>query len=97
MLNFSDFIQVYIFTTNHHLNSVGELFLAAFMFCMKLPLISIIVFGTIISNKVYLTSFYLIISMSYRDFSVKSKLIISLFQTVKLSLSISLFQKLGIS
>ena len=32
-------------------------------------------------------------SMSYRDFSVKSKLIISLFQTVKLSLSISLFQK----
>ena len=32
-------------------------------------------------------------SMNYRDFSVKSKLIISLFQTVKLSLSISLFQK----
>ena len=37
------------------------------------------------------TAFYAI--MNYRDFSVKSKLIISLFQTVKLSLSISLFQK----
>ena len=36
-------------------------------------------------------------SMNYRDFSVKSKLIISLFQTVKLSLSISLFQKIGFS
>ena len=32
-------------------------------------------------------------SMNYRVFSVKSKLIISLFQTVKLSISISLFQK----
>ena len=31
--------------------------------------------------------------MNYRDFSVKSKLIISLFQTVKLSFLISLFQK----
>ena len=37
--------------------------------------------------------FLLYFSMNYRDFSVKSKLIISLFQTVKLSLSISLFQK----
>ena len=37
--------------------------------------------------------FLLYFSMSYRDFSVKSKLIVSLFQTVKLSLSISLFQK----
>ena len=36
-------------------------------------------------------------SMNYRDFSEKSKLIISLFQTVKLSLSISLFQKIGFS
>ena len=36
-------------------------------------------------------------SMNYRDFSVKSKLIISLFQTVKLSLSISLFQNIGFS
>ena len=36
-------------------------------------------------------------SMNYRDFSVKSKLIISLCQTVKLSLSISLFQKIGFS
>ena len=34
-------------------------------------------------------------SIKYRDFSVKSKLLISLFQTVKLSLSISLFQKIG--
>ena len=32
------------------------------------------------------TSFLLCYSMNYRDFSVKSKLIISLFQTVKLSL-----------
>ena len=39
--------------------------------------------------------FLLDFSMNYRDFSVKSKLIISLFQTVKLSLSISLFQKVG--
>ena len=39
--------------------------------------------------------FLLYFSMNYRDFSVKSKLIISLFQTVKLSLSISLFQKIG--
>ena len=31
-------------------------------------------------------SFLLCYSMNYRDFSVKSKLIISLFQTVKLSL-----------
>ena len=38
--------------------------------------------------------FLLYFSMNYRDFSVKSKLIISLFQTVKLSLSISLFQKI---
>ena len=32
-------------------------------------------------------------SMNYRDFSVKSKLLISLFQTLKLSLKISLFEK----
>ena len=37
--------------------------------------------------------FLLCYSMNYRDFSVKSKLIISLFQTVKLSLKISLFEK----
>ena len=36
-------------------------------------------------------------SMNYGDFSVKSKLIISLFETVKLSLSISLFQKIEFS
>ena len=41
--------------------------------------------------------FLLYSSMDYRDFSVKSKLIISLFQTEKLSLSISLFQKIGFS
>ena len=41
--------------------------------------------------------FLLYFSMNYRDFSVKSKLIISLFQIVKLSLSISLFQKIGFS
>ena len=41
--------------------------------------------------------FLLYFSMNYRDFSVKSKLIISLFQTVKLSLSISLFHKIGFS
>ena len=41
--------------------------------------------------------FLLYFSMNYRDFSVKSKLIISLFQTVKLSLLISLFQKIGFS
>ena len=41
--------------------------------------------------------FLLYFSMNYRDFSVKLKLIISLFQTVKLSLSISLFQKIGFS
>ena len=33
--------------------------------------------------------------MDYRDVSVKSKLIISLFQIVKFLLLISLFQKLG--
>ena len=43
------------------------------------------------------TGFLLYFSMNYRDFSVKSKLIISLFQTVKLSLSIPLFQKIGFS
>ena len=37
--------------------------------------------------------FLLYFSMNYRDFSVKLKLIISLFQTVKLSLSIILFKK----
>ena len=42
-------------------------------------------------------TFLLYVSMNYRDFSVKSNLIISLFQTVKLSLSISLFQKIGFS
>ena len=41
--------------------------------------------------------FLLYSSMDYRDFSVKSKLIISLFQIEKLSLSISLFQKIGFS
>ena len=41
--------------------------------------------------------FLLYFSMNYRDFSVKSKLIIPLFQTVKLSLSISLFQKIEFS
>ena len=44
------------------------------------------------SNLTYFLSYF---SMYYRDFSVKSKLIIPLFQTVKLSLSISLFQKIG--
>ena len=44
-----------------------------------------------------IAKFLLCFSMNYRDFSVKSKLIISLFQTVKLSLSISLFQKIGFS
>ena len=43
------------------------------------------------------TTFLLCFSMNYRDFSVKLRLIISLFQTVKLSLSISLFQKIGFS
>ena len=43
------------------------------------------------------STFLLYFSMNYRDFSVKSKLIISLFQTVRLSLSISLFQKTGFS
>lgn len=37
--------------------------------------------------------FFYTFLMNYRDFSVESKLIISLFQTVKLSLSISQFQK----
>ena len=46
-------------------------------------------FPTYFFKKMFLLYF----SMNYRDFSVKSKLIISLFQTVKLSLSISLFQK----
>ena len=45
----------------------------------------------------YTFQFLLYFSMNYRDFSVKSKLIISLFQTVKLSLSISLFQKIVFS
>ena len=50
-----------------------------------------------LGRSLYLTfsvrlTFLLYSSMNYRDFSVKSKLIISLFQTVKLSLSISLFQ-----
>ena len=40
-------------------------------------------------------SFILFNELYSRDFSVKSKLIISLFQTVKLSFSISLFQNLG--
>ena len=40
---------------------------------------------------------FLYFSMNYRDFSVKLKLIIVLFQTVKSSLSISLFQKIGFS
>ena len=42
---------------------------------------------------VWKDQFLLCYSMNYRDFSVKSKLIISLFETVKLSLSISLFEK----
>ena len=41
--------------------------------------------------------FLLYFSMNYRDFSVKPKLIILLFLAVKLSLSISLFQKIGFS
>ena len=49
--------------------------------------------GNAIEHQVFLLYF----SMNYRDFSVKSKLIISLFQTVKLSLSISLFQQIGFS
>ena len=55
--------------------------------------------GQIIEKDYYInkTQFLLYFSMNYRDFSVKSKLIISLFQTVKLSLSISLFQKIGFS
>ena len=48
--------------------------------------------GTVLEN-VEKIKFLLYFSMNYGDFSVKSKLIISLFQTVKLSLSISLFQK----
>ena len=42
-------------------------------------------------------NFLLYFSMNYRDFSVKSKMIISLFQTVKLSISISLFLNTGFS
>ena len=45
-------------------------------------------------NNIY---FLLYFSKNYRDFSVKSKLIILLFQTVKLSILISLFQKIGFS
>ena len=41
------------------------------------------------------TCVLLYFAMYYRDFSVKSKLIITLFQTVKLSFLISLFQKYG--
>ena len=37
---------------------------------------------------------FILFNELYRDFSVNSKLIISLFQTVKLSLSISLFQEI---
>ena len=37
-------------------------------------------------HSLYIRHFLLCYSMNYRDFSVKSKLIISLFQTVKLSL-----------
>ena len=39
------------------------------------------------------STFLLYFSIDYRDFSVKSKLIISLFKTVRLSLLISLFRK----
>ena len=51
-----------------------------------------------ISENIYksnngLRRFLLCYSMNYRDFSVKSKLIISLFKTVRLSLKISLFEK----
>ena len=54
-----------------------------------------IVIGKYIQSTKY--GFLLYFSMDYRDFSVKSKLIISLFQAEKLSLSISLFQKIGFS
>ena len=50
-------------------------------------------FALYMTRKVILLYF----SMNYRDFSVKSKLIISLFETVKLSLPISLFQKIEFS
>ena len=43
------------------------------------------------------STFLVYFSMNYRDFLVKSKLIISLFQTAKFSLSISHFQKIGFS
>ena len=43
--------------------------------------------------KIFFTLFLLYFSLNYIDFSVKSKLIFSLFQTVKVSLSILLFQK----
>ena len=45
------------------------------------------------SSLICINNFLLCYSMNYRDFSVKSKLIISLFQTVKLTLQISLFEK----
>ena len=41
--------------------------------------------------------FLLYFSMNYRDFSVKSKLIISLFQSVKLNFSISMCQEVRFS
>ena len=50
-----------------------------------------------ISNTDVSKYFLLYFLMNYRDFSGKSKLIIPLCQTVKLSLSISLFQKIGFS
>ena len=59
---------------------------------------TIIIPGKIMGVCKYIRSVFLLyFSMDYRDFSVNSKLIISLFQTVKLSLSISLFQKIGFS
>ena len=59
-----------------------------------LKVLSIYIFEPSIS---VIFDFLLYSSMNYSDFSVKSKLIMSLFQTVKLSLSISLFQKIGFS
>ena len=38
--------------------------------------------------------FFVLFNLYYRDFSLKSKLITSLFQTVKLLLKISLFNKI---
>ena len=67
-------------------NSYLKLFLCRFFFFIRQPILKILqhILGQNKGGILQRKSFLLCLAMDYRDFSVKSKVVISLFQTVAL-------------